>query len=106
MTSVPGPALVRAPDPPIAPARVAGAVPLTATVLGPLRVMAPVPVFSGLVPPKVTSPFHTWALPAIVTGDPLVLSIVAPLATFSAPLPRALPLLTLSVPELSVVPPV
>ena len=80
--------------------------PLTVTVVEPVRVMVPVPVFSALVPPNVRSPFHVWALlAASVTGEPLVLSIVTPLATVSAPVPIALALLMLSCPALTVVPP-
>lgn len=52
-----------------------------------LIVTAPVPRFSGLLPRKVKVPIHCCGLlPASVTGEPLVLSIVPPLM-LSVPLP-------------------
>ncbi len=79
----------------------------TVTVRSPLPppVTAPLPMSRALLPVKVKSPFQFWAILFVKTiGEPLVLSSVPPLIT-TAPVPKAVAVLTLSVPALSVVPP-
>ena len=105
--SVPAPALVRLKE--LAPSVIApptvNVPPLTVTARLAPRVAVPVPRFRLFVPVKAKSAFQLWALLfERVIAPPLVLSIVPP-AMVKVPVPSAVALLMLSVPALSVVPP-
>ena len=110
-TRVPLPALVipreKTPSP-ITPPTVSVVAALLVVMVGVVpRVTAPLPRSMLSVPVKVKLPFQFCALLlAMVSSEPLVLSMVVPAPIVSAPLPRAESLPSFRVPLLSVVPPV